>query len=330
MFKKTQGMKYSFLKSIFIILLILSISTIIGFSFYKKNAGKINVFPFAASEKNIKKGGGEYYICAPELPDFMDFAGDEIPMADFDVYESLDREILTAAFWHSYIIQAIKRANKFFPIIEPILKKNNVPEDMKYIAVAESSLRNVSSPAGAKGFWQFMKKTAQHYELEVNDFVDERYNLVLATEAACKYLKNGYRKYKDWALVAASYNAGMGRIDKELKKQKVDNYFDLRLNEETARYVFRILAIKYIMTNPEKYGLCIDEKLKYKMCETEVLTVDTTINNLVDFAQNKNTNYKILKLLNPWLRDYSLPNKSKKKYEIIIPAEDGRKVYDFE
>ncbi len=253
------------------------------------------------------------------FPTSIDFAGEETPLQISDVRERLDRELLVNANLDASTLLIIKRANRAFPIIEPILKKNNIPDDFKYLAVIESSLMNAVSPAGAKGIWQFMPETARESGMEVNDIVDERYHLEKATEAACQYLLNAKEKFGSWTLAAASYNSGMNGVNKQIEMQKVSNYYDLLLNDETSRYVFRILALKEIMRNPEKFGFKVNLDELYVNLPSKKIVVDSTINDLAAFAKSQGINYKILKIHNPWLRDKKLMNVSKKKYEIEIP-----------
>jgi hypothetical protein len=261
----------------------------------------------------------DYRIYSLNVPTNLTFCGEEVPVYDQDVYERLDRELLVNTYWQSNSLLYHKRASKWFPVIEPILKKNGVPEDFKYLSLIESGLMNVVSPAGATGFWQILKKTAQEYGLEVNSNVDERYNVEKATEAACKYLKEAYERYGDWTLAAASYNMGMNGLDRQLKRQHADTYYDLLLNAETARYVFRIIAAKEILENPTKYGFHYRLKDLYLPPETYTVKVDTAIADLPAFAEANKVNYKILKIFNPWLRETHLNNKSGKLYEISFP-----------
>ncbi|MFH2141974.1 MAG: lytic transglycosylase domain-containing protein [Bacteroidota bacterium] len=265
-----------------------------------------------------------YAIYAIEIPEKLDFAGDNIPLNNFDVFESVDREFLVNVYWQSQTLLFIKRANKYFPIIEKILKENDVPDDFKYLAVAESGLTNVVSPAGATGFWQFMKPAAIEYGLEVNNDIDERYNLEKSTVAACKYFRASYKKYQNWSLVAASYNMGTGGLDSQISTQCVSDYHDLLLNTETGRYLYRIVAIKTILSNPEKYGFHFRDKDLYQNIPVDRIRIDTTIDNLVEFSHNININYKVLKIFNPWLRKSYLPNKSNKEYFINIPKKGYR------
>ena len=253
------------------------------------------------------------------FPEKVNFCEEEAPLNILDVKERLDRELVTNANLHGSTILILKRANRVFPIIEPILAKNGIPDDFKYLAVIESALINASSPAGAKGVWQFMPETAREKGMEVNDNVDERYNLVKSTEAACQYLLVAKAKLGSWTLAAASYNGGMAGVTKQIEIQKQTNFYDLLLIEETHRYVFRILALKEIMKNPANYGFNLQTEKLYPALETKKIEVDSTITDLVSFATKQGINYKTLKLYNPWLRDRKLDNKLNKKYELEIP-----------
>ena len=250
----------------------------------------------------------------------MDFSGEEVPTFMADVQERLDKEMITNMNYHTNTTLVIKRANKVFPIIEPILAKYGVPDDFKYLAVIESSLVNAVSPAGARGVWQFMPATAKEKGMEVSDEVDERYHLEKSTEAACKYLLVAKEKFGSWTLAAASYNGGMNGISKKMEEQQVDNYYDLLLTEETSRYVFRILALKEIMKNSDKYGFRIPNEALYYAIPTKKIVVDSSITDLAKFAKTQGVNYKILKIHNPWLRDKKLTVTTGKKYEIEIPT----------
>ena len=249
----------------------------------------------------------------------LNFCDEKVPMHIADVEERFDRELTINKSLHASTELVIKRAARYFPVMEPILKKYGVPDDFKYLAVIESKLENAVSPAGARGVWQFMPATAKEYGMEVNDIVDERYHLEKSTEAACKYLLAAKKKFGSWTLAAASYNGGMTGVSKQQERQKMDNYYDLLLTEETSRYVFRILALKELMKNPVKYGYTIPEKEMYKIIPTKIVEVNTSIENLADFAIEQGINYKILKIHNPWLRDISLTNKTGKFYAIEIP-----------
>ena len=250
----------------------------------------------------------------------MNFANETVPTQIADVKERLDREMITNINYHTNTTLVIKRANKAFPIIEPILAKNGVPDDFKYLAVIESSLVNAVSPAGARGVWQFMPATAKEKGMEVTDEVDERYHLEKATEAACKYLLVAKEKFGSWTLAAASYNGGMTGVSNKMKEQQVSDYYDLLLTEETSRYVFRILALKEIMKNADKYGYLIPNEALYVNLPTRKVVVDATITDLAAFALTQGINYKILKIHNPWLRDRKLTVATGKQYEIEIPT----------
>ena len=264
----------------------------------------------------------KYFVFSLIHPDSLNFCGEYAPNS-LDIYERFDKELLKNTYWQSNTLFYIKRANKYFPIIEKILKENNIPDDFKYLALIESGFENVVSPSGAAGFWQIMKKTAIEYGLEVNDEVDERYNLEKSTVAACNYLNDAYNQFGDWTIAAASYNMGRGGVNRRLKEQRVDNYYDLYLNSETARYVFRILAIKEILKNPKKYGFFFNDKDLYKMPNYTTVEVDSSVSNLFDFAALKNINYKLLKKFNPWLRSNTLKNPSNKTYLIKIPSDSS-------
>lgn len=260
-----------------------------------------------------------YRITAIDIPENLIFAGEAVPQDDPEVLERIDREFLVNTYWQSNALLLMKRAHKYFPVIEPILAKNGIPDDFKYLAVAESGLQNAVSPAGAAGFWQIMKATGREYGLEVNENVDERYHLEKATEAACQYLKRYKEKYGTWTLAAAAYNTGTGSIDKYRNIQKVEGYYDLLLGEETGRYVFRILAIKEILSNPEKYGFMVEQDDLYNNVPTFQVEVATPVADFAEFARQYEVNYKILKRHNPWLREPHLNNASGKKYQIAIP-----------
>lgn len=263
----------------------------------------------------------DYNVYALEMPSGLNFSGEELPIDNPDIYERMDRELLVNTYWQSNGLLMFKRAKKYFPIIEPILKKNGIPEDFKYLAVIESGLTNAVSPAGARGFWQIMKATGRENGLEINSNVDERYNLEKATEVACVYLKEAKEKFGSWTLAAASYNAGKAGISRRLENQNVSNYYDLLLGEETGRYVFRIIALKEILNNPSKYGFNFNASDLYKTVPTYSVEVDTAVTDFTKFAETFGINYKILKLHNPWLREAHLNNKSRKLYQIKIPEE---------
>jgi membrane-bound lytic murein transglycosylase D len=266
-----------------------------------------------------KKLVNDYNVYAIQIPDNLDFAGEVMPLNDPDVYERMDRELLVNTYWQSNGLLMFKRAQKYFPIIEPILKKNGIPDDFKYLAVIESGLSNVVSPAGARGVWQIMPATARENGLEVNDNVDERYHLAKSTEIACKYLLKSKEQLGSWTLAAAAYNAGNAGVSNRLRDQKVKEYYDLLLGEETGRYIFRIVALKEILKNPKVYGFNFNDSDLYSSVPTREVIVDGEVSDFTAFAQEYGINYKILKIHNPWLREDHLNNKSKKQYVIDIP-----------
>lgn len=266
----------------------------------------------------------KYSIFSISLPENLSFAGEEVPLDFFDVRESLDQELLVNTYWQSKTLLFIKRANKYFPIIEPILKENGVPDDFKYLALAESDLTNAVSPSGAVGVWQLLKGTAKDYGLEINSEIDERYHLEKSTQVACEFLKDSYEKFGSWTMAAASYNVGRRGLIKQVNRQKQNNYYNLLLNSETGRYVYRVLAIKMILENPDQYGFHVREQDLYINIPTYEVEVDSSVTDFADFAESFSINYKILKNFNPWLRDSFLTNKNGKKYYIRIPQKGYR------
>lgn len=285
---------------------------VVGWLFFVASCQK------AEQEKAVKVEVKKEKI-ADYFPATINFAGEQAPLEIEDVKERFDRELIVNKNYHSYTILALKRANRSFPVIEPILKKNGVPDDFKYLAVIESGLVNVVSKAGARGVWQFMPQTGKDMGLEVNDNVDERYHLVKSTQAACKFLLNAKAKFGSWTLAAASYNRGLVGVQNLLDFQKESSYYNLYMNEETGRYLFRIMALKEIMNNPEKFGFEVATKDKYNLIPTKKVEVNRSIDNLVTFAKAQGVNYKTLKVYNPWLRSIRLENASRKKYVIEIP-----------
>lgn len=274
-----------------------------------------------AQEILEKKLVNDYNVYAIEMPDNLNFAGELVPIENPDIRERMDRELLVNTYWQSNGLLLFKRANKYFPVIEPILKEQGVPEDFKYLAVIESSLTQAVSPARATGFWQILKGTAKEYGLEVNQNVDERYHIEKSTKVACKYLKSAKEKFGSWTLAAAAYNAGRAGINRKLEKQEASTYYDLLLGQETGRYVFRIVAVKEILSNPKKYGFNFNEKDLYTHIPTFNVLVDEPISDFNKFAKQYSINYKILKLHNPWLREAHLNNATGKEYLIKIPRE---------
>jgi hypothetical protein len=262
-----------------------------------------------------------YKIFALNLPKTIEFAGEKVPMNLIDVREKLDRELHVNTYWQSNTLLFIKRLNRWFPIIEKILLEENVPNDFKYLALIESGLTQVVSPAGAAGFWQIMKKTAPEFGLEVTSEVDERYHVEKSTHAACLYLKEAKEKFGSWTLAAASYNIGQSGLQRQLNKQEVNSYYDLLLNSETSRYLFRILAAKHILSNANQFGFNFRPKDLYPAITYKTIVTDSSISSFTEFAAQNGINYKVLKYLNPWLRSKELTNSKRKKYEIKIPDE---------
>lgn len=254
-----------------------------------------------------------------ELPKTLDFCGESVPLDRFYVRESLEREIIVNSYRHSNTILLLKRTTRWFPVIEPILKKNNLPEDFKYLAMIESDLTNVVSPSKAVGFWQFLEGTGKQYGLEIYKEVDMRYNQELETQIACDFLKDLYAKFGSWTLSAAAYNCGGGKMSRSIEEQHVSSYYDLLLPAETERYIYRILAFKLITQNPEKYGFHISDEGWYQPLEYKTITVTETIEDLAQFAIDKGTNLKMLKYYNPWLRSNKLTISEGNSYQIKLP-----------
>jgi hypothetical protein len=266
------------------------------------------------------------YIRVIHAPKSATFAEEEVPLEYFDIVESFERELTQIAYSHQHTLLTVRLAGRYFGLLDSLLQQNNVPTDFKYLCVAESNLQNIISPAKAVGFWQFLQSTGKQYGLEINDEVDERYNIEKSTVATCSYLKDAYKKYGNWTLAAASYNTGVGNIDKIIESQKTNNYYDMILHPETTRYIFRILAYKTILSNPENYGFYLTEEEKFEPFKYSEITINKSIPNIAEFAKEHDTNYKIIKILNPWLRKDSLTNKLGKTYKIKIPAKGFREV----
>ena len=260
-----------------------------------------------------------YKIKALKLPKGLNLAGERVPIEINDVKERMERELLVNTYWQSNGILLLKRANRYFPILEPLLAKYNLPDDFKFLALAESGFTDETSSVGAAGIWHFMRTTGKEYGLEINDNVDERYNIEKSTKVAAEYLIKAKEKLGSWTLAAAAYNVGNRGVSRRLEAQEVNNYYDVKLPDETERYIFRILALKEIITNPKKYGFVFDKEDLYTVKETRLVKVDTAISNLTLFAKEFGMNYKELKIYNPWLREHKLNNKSRKLYEIKIP-----------
>ncbi len=297
---------------------------VIGRSNTTRNADDPDVAENITDEKELEESADQQGAWMParsiDVPKTMSFAGEEVPLNIPDVFERFDRELHINSYMHNSTIFIMKRAGRWLPQIEPILKANGIPDDFKYQALIESALLNDVSPRGAVGFWQIMEPAGKELGLEIRDEVDERYDPLKATEAACKYLKKAYQKFGNWTLVAASYDRGMAGLDRALENQKTKSYYDLFLNDETARYVFRILAIKEIMEHPTRYGFDISERHLYKPEPVRYVEVNETVKDLVDFSIAQGTSYKLLKRLNPWLREERLTVKKNRTYKIALPA----------
>lgn len=289
----------------------------IGYSFITQDSQQN--YTFDGPEKSFEKN---YNVFSLDIPQEMNFAGEPVPLDQPDIYEKMDRELLVNTYWQSNGILMIKRSKKYFPIIEPILRANGVPDDFKYLAVAESGLTQIVSPAGATGFWQIMKGTGLEYGLEIDSNVDERYNIAKSTQVACEYLKEAKAKFGSWTMAAASYNMGMAGLNNQIKRQDISGYYNLLLNSETERYVFRILAIKQVLSDPEKYSFNINKDHLYKQIKTKTVPVDTPITDIPTFAKKFGLNYKQFKIHNPWMRDNFLLNQSGKVYQVEIPERD--------
>lgn len=279
----------------------------------------IGFFVLAFTSQPELENENDYNIYALEIPKTLDFSGEALPVNIPDIRERMDRELLVNTYWQSNGLLLFKRSHRYFPVIEPILKSYGIPDDFKYLALIESGLQNVTSPAGAKGFWQIMKATGKEYGLEINSNVDERYHLELSTHVACNYLLKAKEKFGNWTLAAAAYNAGIRGVSNELERQQVTNYYDLLLGEETGRYIFRVVALKEIISNPKKYGFNFSETDLYAPIPTTKIQLDTAVTDFVQFARKLGLNYKQLKLHNPWLREEFLNNKSRKLYTLEIP-----------
>lgn len=263
-------------------------------------------------------------ITNPQIPQSMEFAGQTVSFDRVDMYERLDRELTAMTYTHGNTLLLIKRANKYFPVIAPILKKNGVPEDLLYLACVESILNPCAvSPAKAAGMWQFMASTAKQYGLEVNEWVDERYDIEKETEAACRYLKKAFAEYGNWESAAAAYNGGPNRITSELDSQLADTSFDLQLVDETSRYVFRIMATKMIMENPAAYGFTLTADQLYQPLEYKIETVSGPVNSWPEWAKKRGITYAQLREANPWIRSKTLPNKTGKTYKVKVPTQES-------
>jgi hypothetical protein len=287
------------------------------------------VFTLLLSAKNQQHEMPDYEESAPlavswAIPENVTFAGEVMPLQNFDTRESLDRELNATAYRHGSTLLTIKRSGRYFPEIEKILKEYGIPDDFKYLACAESDLSNVISPAGATGYWQIMEGTGKEYGMIINREIDERYDLEKSTRFACKYFLKAYERYGSWTMAAASYNNGFSGLSEQVDIQKENDYYDLLLNEETARYIFRIVSLKLVIAEPAKYGFNIGPGEMYRPIPFREVKVDTAVTSFEQFARQFDTNYKILKFLNPWLRRPFMTNSEKREYIIRVPEKDAR------
>jgi hypothetical protein len=298
----------------------LSVAVVAGLFFINADKSIKKTEPtFKAGTDPAKSTSDTYRIKALKIPENLTFAGEKVELDKTDIRERIDRELLVNTYWQSNALLWFKRTNKYFPVIEPILKEKGVPDDFKYLSVIESDLRNVTSPAGAKGMWQMLQEAARENGLEVNSNVDERYHLEKATRAACDYLIAAKERLGSWTLAAAAYHAGNYGIEKRLEEQQVSSYYDVLAGENTERYIPRIIAAKEILTHPEKYGFEFEKDDLYELGPTYTVEVDTAIADIASFAKKYGTNYKELKMYNPWLRENKLNNKTQRLYQIKIP-----------
>ena len=300
----------------------LGILIIGGYFVYKRTTGKDEYLtppPASMETVPLEVTLPDNYVKVFELPDTLSFAGEPVPLHMTDVRERLDREIHVNSYWHSSTIFLIKRSNRWLPLLEDLLNENGIPTDFKYLSVIESGLENVVSPKQAVGFWQIREGTGNDFGLEINREVDQRYDPIASTAAAAKYMLKAKEKFGNWTNVAASYNMGMKGLADELEEQKTNSYYDLLLNEETSRYMFRLLAIKEILEHPKKYGYDIPQELLYPVIPLDTLRVTEDIPSLVDFAQARGLSYKELRLHNPWLRRGALNVRKGKSYLLRLP-----------
>ncbi|MGL4955724.1 MAG: lytic transglycosylase domain-containing protein [Bacteroidales bacterium] len=280
--------------------------------------------PLSAAPVSVPTFINPQDIRSPELPTYLEFAGEIVPIDNFDVREGLERELAVNMYWHSQTLLIIKLANRYLPMIEPILRSQKIPDDFKYLCAAESGFRQLVSPAKAAGFWQLLPATGKQYGLEISEDIDERYHIEKSTWAACRYLQKAYELFGNWTMAAASYNMGITGLSKQVLSQKSLSYYDLRLNDETSRYLFRILALKLIINHSARYGFNIYPHELYPPYQYKEVLINTPIESWADFAIYYSTNYKMIRLLNPWLRNPSLRNKNNRTYYIKIPQEGFR------
>jgi hypothetical protein len=279
------------------------------------------VSEFSFKENAVKAINKSNGWAAPSLPKQISFANEKVPIERFDVKEKFDKEFLQLYYTPGAILYLIKLANRNFPIISERLKANGVPDDFKYLCIAESNMQSWAvSSSGAVGYWQFLNGTGAGYGLEISSQVDERQNLEKATDAACKYFKTAYSKFGNWTAAAASYNCGMGGYNGQATFQRTTNYYDLQLPEETNKYIFRILTFKYLIENADELGFNVADEEKYQPVPAKTVTVTSSIPDLAQFAINNGTTYKMLRVLNPWIKGKSLTVRNGKSYIIKLPA----------
>lgn len=300
-------------------IIIIGVTAAVTFSIAQNTEERDSAYYESLNPDVLQFGQMTQYIHDIELPKTMDFCGEPVPLDRFYVRESLERELLVNTYRHASTLLLMKRTSRWLPVIEPIMRKNNLPSDFKYLAMIESDLTNAVSPSKAVGFWQFLEGTGKQYNLEIYKEVDMRYHQEKETQAACDFLKDLYRRFKSWTLAAAAYNCGGGRISKTIEEQQVTSYYDMLLPNETERYIYRILAFKLIMENPEQYGFHISDEGWYQPLEYKTITVTESIENLAQFAIDQGTNLKMLKYYNPWLRSDKLTISEGNSYQIKLP-----------
>lgn len=302
-------------------LILIAAGTVLFFSSSKEGdlaTFDANNFRAAKSNTTYTENKLPQVVKSVPMPDNPSLGGEAVPN-NFDARERLDRELMVNSYRHSATLQYLKLANRYFPIIEPILAEQGVPDDFKYLAVAESGLRNASSPAGAKGVWQFLASTGREHGLIVNSEVDQRYHVEKATRAACKFLKKSKNSFGTWMNASACYNMGRANMRKLMNAQKETQYYDIEMNEETARYVSRIVALKAIIENPEQYGFYLEQHELYPPFNYKIIEVTGAVASWGDFAHRNGTTYRMLKTLNPWLRSSQLTNSAKRTYQVKVP-----------
>ena len=279
----------------------------------------IKISAFKPSNSSSDYLDANFKVLGLNMPVNLEFAGEKVPQNDYEIKESLEKEFFTDKVWQSSSLALFKKAQKWFPLIEPILKKEGIPDDFKYVAIIESHLSNVVSPMGAAGFWQLMPNTAQHYGLTVNNEIDERLDVEKSTHVACKHFKEAYNYFKNWTLSAAAYNVGIGGIQRALKKQQTNNYYDLLLNKETGSFIYRILAFKTLLANPHHFGINKKTTNANSFPSFKIIQIDSSITDLKKFASHFETDIIILKTFNTWLIANYLTNPEKKTYRFKIP-----------